>query len=207
MLGCIDYSKPVALHVDASAEDLGVVLCQWQADQQRIIAFASRGLSVSESWCSADKLEFLCLKWAVSENFREYLYVHQFTAHTDNKPLTYVLTTAKLDETGHRWLEELANFEFDIKYKPGKVNGGKDTLSRLPGQIPDGLTEISIPKNIAFSVCNVQSVTAVETLGVEHSIVPGISSCSMSAMTSNEWVACQKEDPDLDVLIFWSSSR
>ncbi len=74
-------------------------------------------------------------------------------------------------------------------------------MARLPGQIPDGLTEVSIPKNIAFSVCNVQSVTAVETLGVEHSIVPGIPTCSMSAMTSKEWVACQKGDPDLGVLI------
>ncbi len=44
--------------------------------------------------------------------------MHQFTAHTDNKPLSYVLTPEKLDATGHRWLVELANFEFDIKYKP-----------------------------------------------------------------------------------------
>ncbi len=44
VLGYTDYSKPFDLHVDASAEGLGAILCQRQGDQQRIIAFASRDL-------------------------------------------------------------------------------------------------------------------------------------------------------------------
>ena len=69
--------------------------------------------------------------WAVCEQFRAYLYyAPSFTVYTDNNPLTYVLSTAKLNSTGHRWVSELANFE--IKYRPGKVNKDADTLSRLP---------------------------------------------------------------------------
>ena len=41
---------------------------------------------------------------------------------TDNNPLTYVFTTAKLDATGHRWLAELSNYNFSIKYRSGRKN-------------------------------------------------------------------------------------
>ena len=57
---------------------------------------------------SAHKLEFLALKWAVTERFHEYLYGGYFEVYTDNNPLTYVLTTAKLDATGQRWIANLA---------------------------------------------------------------------------------------------------
>ena len=72
VLGYADYSKPFDLHVDVSADGLGSVLCQWQCDQQRILTFASRGPCVSESRYPAHKLEFLCLKWVVSEKFKDY---------------------------------------------------------------------------------------------------------------------------------------
>jgi hypothetical protein len=50
---------------------------------------------------------------------------------SDNNPLTYVLTTANLDATGHRWLAALGAFDFEIAYRPGKNNADADSLSRL----------------------------------------------------------------------------
>ena len=38
----------------------------------------------------------------------------------DNNPLTYVLTMAKLDATGQRWVAALSNYTFINIYKPGK---------------------------------------------------------------------------------------
>ncbi len=52
--------------------------------------------------------------------------------YTDNNPLTYVLTTAKLNATGHRWEAELADFNFTIKYQLGKSNADADGLSCMP---------------------------------------------------------------------------
>ena len=81
----------------------------------------------------AGKLEFLALQWAVPEQFRDYLYcAPSFTVYTDNNPLTYVLSTAKLNATGLHWIGELADFRFDVKYRPGKVNIDADSLSRIP---------------------------------------------------------------------------
>jgi hypothetical protein len=79
-------------------------------------------LTKSEKHYPPHKLEFLALKWAVCDKFKDYLYGTQFTVLTDSNPMTYVLTTAKLDTTGHRWLAALAAFNFNIPYRPGKKN-------------------------------------------------------------------------------------
>lgn len=131
-----DFSKEFVLHVDASQEGLGAVLCQQQNNgQMAVIAYGSRTLTPSERnyHIHSGKLEFLALKWSVTERFRDYLYyAPHFTVYSDNNPLTYILTTARLDSTRHRWVAELADFNFDIRYKPGTQNGDADGLSRMP---------------------------------------------------------------------------
>ena len=47
------------------------------------------------------KLEFLVLKWAVTEHFKEYLSYQPFLVRTDNNPLTYIMKTPTLDATSH----------------------------------------------------------------------------------------------------------
>lgn len=49
---------------------------------------------------------------------------------TDSNPLTYLLTSAKLDATGYRWLSSLSTFSFRLQYRPGKRNLDADALSR-----------------------------------------------------------------------------
>ena len=66
------------------------------------------------------------------ERFHEYLYDGEFEVYMDNNPLTYVLTTAKLDATGQRWIANLANYNFKIHYRSGKSNIDADALSRIP---------------------------------------------------------------------------
>ena len=53
-------------------------------------AFGSRTLTPSEQNYHSSKLEFLALKWSVTEHFKEYLAYAPFTVRTDNNPLTYV---------------------------------------------------------------------------------------------------------------------
>ena len=79
----------------------------------------------------AHKLEFLALKWALTDQFYEYLYGNSFAVYTDNNPLTYILTTAKLDACGQRWVSAIAPMDFTLHYKPGRTNIDADALSRL----------------------------------------------------------------------------
>ena len=127
-----DFKLPFEIHTDASGTALGAVLYQLQNGQRRVIAYASRALNKSERNYSAFKLEFLALKWAVTEKFSDYLATTHFTVLTDNNPLTYVLTTAKLDATGQRWSSALGQYSFDIFYRAGMKNQDADGLSRYP---------------------------------------------------------------------------
>ena len=99
-----------------------------------------------ESW------RFLLLKWAITDQFRDYLYYSSpFYVFTDNNPLTSVLTTARLNATALRWVGELADFKVRIHYGPGKSNGDAETLSRSPLDMTKYIspwTEKSSPKEI-----------------------------------------------------------
>jgi len=92
-----DFSKPFEVHTNASTKGLGAVLYQVEDKSRKVIAYASRSLTKSEKNYSAYKLEFLALKWAITDKFSDYLQMNHFTVLTDNNPLTYILTTAKLD--------------------------------------------------------------------------------------------------------------
>lgn len=127
-----DFDLPFVLHTDASNKGLGAVLYQRQQGTLRVIGYGSRTLTPAE--CNyhlhVGKLEFLALKWAICDKFRDYLYyAPTFTVYMDNNPLTYVQSTARLNAVGHRWVSELADFSFDIRYRPGRQNADADTLS------------------------------------------------------------------------------
>uniref|UniRef100_A0A8C5E363 Gypsy retrotransposon integrase-like protein 1 n=1 Tax=Gouania willdenowi TaxID=441366 RepID=A0A8C5E363_GOUWI len=152
-----NFDLPFVLHTDASNEGLGAVLYQRQNNKLRVIGYGSRTLTPAERnyHLHSGKLEFLALKWAICDKFRDYLYyVPTFTVYTDNNPLTYVLSTARLNAVGHRWVGELADFHFDIKYRPGKMNSDADTLSRYPLELQESMNDHigSIPAEIVTAV-------------------------------------------------------
>ena len=113
ILAYTNYKRLFQLQTDASDLGLGAVLYQKDdEDQQRVIAYAIQSLSHTEQNYPMHKLEFLALKWAITNRFHEYLYGGQFDVYIDNNPLTYILTSAKLDATGQRWVASLANYDF-----------------------------------------------------------------------------------------------
>ena len=93
---------------------------------------ASRTLMQSEQNYHSSKLEFLVLKWSITEHFNEYLAYTPFTVCVKNKLLTYVLTTPNLDAMGHCWVGALASYEFTLEYQNGSDNSTADVLSRVP---------------------------------------------------------------------------
>ena len=111
-----DFDKPFLLETDASKEGLGVVLSQKQSDgRYHPVTFGCHSLTLSENNYHSSKLEFLMLKWSVTEHFKEYLVYSPFMVQTDNNPLTYVLMMPNLDITGHQWVSALASFQFELE--------------------------------------------------------------------------------------------
>ena len=103
LLSYLDFELLFTLHINASNKGLGAGLYQFQDNKMRILGFGSRALRKAEQGYHSSKLEFLSLKWAVCEQFRDYLlYAKEVHVYTDNNPLLYVLSSAKLNVTGHR---------------------------------------------------------------------------------------------------------
>ena len=174
------------------------ILHQKQEGKERVIAYASRSLKPSEKKYPAHKLEFLALKWAVTEKFHDYLYGNQFIITTDNNPLTYVNTTAKLDAAGHRWLASLAAFDFQIQYKPGKLNTDADALSRRPHE------------TVQVSCSSIQAICVAAQVSLPLAECVATGSCPLSAgedyaqlspLKQIDWKKAQSQDADLSRVI------
>ena len=208
-----DFSIPFVLHTDASQEGqgLGAVLYQKQQGKMRVIGYASRTLSPAEKkyHLHSGKLEFLALKWAVTEQFRDYLfYAPKFTIYTDNNPLTYVMSTAKLNSTGYRWIASLADFEFTTKYRPGKANIDADFLSRMPTNIETYMEECTQQTSQNEFAATVSALTARHQGNVNWIHAVSLNKDAVQLLDANTGgkytpmplrniVQAQKEDPDV----------
>ena len=126
------FIKGYARIAKPSIEGLGAVLSQKQDnDHYHPVAYASRSLKGGKLKYHSSKLEFLALKWAMTEQFREYLQYQPFLVRTDNNPLTYVMTMPNLDTVGHRWVVAMAGYNFEIEYVCGLDNKVANALSHV----------------------------------------------------------------------------
>ena len=144
-----NFGKPFLLETDASGKGLGAVLSQKQSDgRYHPIAYASCIMTETEQRYHSNKQEFLALKWAVTEQFHEYLSPYgknrnEFFVRTDN-----IFSSANLDAAGQRWEAQLASY--NLEYQKGKDNTVANFLSRLderlsPGKVQDYLNKIPYP--------------------------------------------------------------
>ena len=132
VLAFADFKKPFLLETDTSIEGLGAVLSQKQDDGlYHPVTYPSHGLKGGELKYHSSKLEFLALKWAMTEQFREYLQYQPFLVCTDNNPLTYVMTMPNLDAIRHRWVAAMAGYNLEIEYVRGMDNKVADALSHV----------------------------------------------------------------------------
>ena len=122
-------------------------------------------------------MEFLVLKWPICDQFRDYLYyAPSFKVFTDKNPLTYVLSSVKLNATGLRWIGELADFNFIIHYRPGKANVDADALLRMPSEDTayKEIVQQDVLQAVAFSAKSQDrgQVNWVSVLTGDHILLP-----------------------------------
>lgn len=227
-LGYADFTLPFVIETDASNLGLGAVLHQQQNGKKVVVAYASRrlrGAEKNDRNYSSMKLELLALKWAVTEKFRSYLLGSKFTIITDNNPLCH-LTTAKLGACEQRWVAQLAVFDFEVKYRPGRCNTAADALSRRPGlDEPDSASE-DAEFDGSVAICNsLRTGTALGpdllAAGVECSKVRQLqvttageedieceNTPTLPGYSESELRQFQESDPALSVFKkFWSRQR
>ena len=143
-------------------------------------------------------MEFLALKWAVTDRFNEYLYGGSFDVFTDNNPLTYILTSAKLDAIGQRWVASLAPYNFSIHYNPGHHNVVANSLSRIPWEnvsfqdmMDFNIVKAVVNKGEVNSIAMVEPDMLEEKLTLQlHQTVDKLA----GQMTKAQWKKEQLED-------------
>ena len=126
-----DHTKRFKITTDASNIGLGAILSQEDDEGvDRVVAYASRKLKPAEVNYSTTEQELLAIVYAV-EKFRPYIYGQTFDLVTDHKPLIHLNTSSSKSARLTRWKLGLAEYSFDIRYKPGKDNINADVLSRI----------------------------------------------------------------------------
>ncbi|GJS28457.1 putative reverse transcriptase domain-containing protein [Tanacetum coccineum] len=113
------------VYCDASHQSLGAVLMQ----REKVIAYASRQLKPHEENYITHDLELGVVVFAL-KIWRHYPYGTKCTVFTDHKSLQHILYQKELNMRQRRWLELLADYNYEICYHPGKANVVADALSQ-----------------------------------------------------------------------------
>lgn len=125
-----DFSKPFVLTTDASNDAIGSVLSQRPVGSDLPIAYYSRTLTKPERAYSTTEKELLAIV-ASTKYFRPYLFGQKFLVCTHHKPLTWLMNRKDLSSRLIRWRLKLLDYDYEIHYKPGKINANADFLNRL----------------------------------------------------------------------------
>ncbi len=121
-----DFQKKFTVTTDASNFALGAILSQ----EGHPIYYASRTLNNHEQKYSTIEKELLAVVWA-TKNFGPYIFGRKFIIETDHRPLQWLFSVKEPNSKLVRWRLKLSEFDYEIIYKKGRLNGNADDLSRI----------------------------------------------------------------------------
>ncbi|GJW88524.1 putative reverse transcriptase domain-containing protein [Tanacetum coccineum] len=119
ILSLPDGVEYFVVYCDAPNQGLGCVLMQ----RGKVIAYASRQLNIHEKNYITHDLELGAV-------VLHYLYGTKSVIYTDHKSLQHIFDQKELNMRQRRWIELFSDYEYEIRYHPGKANVVADALSR-----------------------------------------------------------------------------
>lgn len=132
VLEIYDPELPIYIYTDASLQGIGAVLKQKQINgEEKPVAYFSKKLNDSQKKKKAIYLEGLAIKEAI-KYWQYWLMGKTFTVFSDHKPLENLNIKSRTDEELGDLTYYLSQYDFTIKYSPGKDNLEADCLSRNP---------------------------------------------------------------------------
>jgi len=183
--------EPCILDTDASGVAVGAVLSQKVDRLERPIAFFSRVMnSTQRNYCTT-RPELLAIICAL-QHFRHYLLGNKVVLRTDHHSLKWLRTFKQPEGILARWVETLAEFDFTIEHRPGRLHSNVDGVSRpFCKQCLDKVTKVRWVDELD------RADEFTEPLGVRWMVV---TTPEISADQVREF---QAEDPDLGPVIDW----
>ena len=129
-----NYHPEREKQIETDASDLakGAVLSQKEPDGKwHPIAFYSKKFSPAELNYDIHDKEMVVIVDCFKE-WRHYLIgsPHRVVVWTDHRNVEYFNSKILLNRRQARWSELLSDFNYEIRYRPGELNGKADALSR-----------------------------------------------------------------------------
>nr|GEX25803.1 putative reverse transcriptase domain-containing protein [Tanacetum cinerariifolium] len=206
ILALPEGSENFVVYCDASHKGLGAVLMQ----KEKVIAYASRQIKVHEKNYTIHDLELGVLVFAL-KMWRHYLYGRMCVVFTDHKSLQHVLNQKELNMRQQRWLELLSDYDFEIRYYPGKANVVADALSQKERSKPLRVRSLvmTIGLNLPKKILNAQSEARKEENFINedlHGIINKLEPRADGTLCLNNrsWIPCIG---DLRALIMHESHK
>ncbi|GJR84757.1 putative reverse transcriptase domain-containing protein [Tanacetum coccineum] len=125
VLALPDGPEDFVVYYDASGIGLGCVLMQIG----KVISYASRQLKIHQKNYTAYDLELGAVLFSL-KIWIHYLYGTKSVIYTDHKSLQHIFSQKELNMRQHRWIELFSDYDYKIRYHPGKANVVADALSR-----------------------------------------------------------------------------
>lgn len=132
ILAIFDREATTFIYTDASIKGIGAILKQTQkCGEIKPVAYFSKKLNESQKKKKAIFLECLAIKESL-KFWQHWLIGKAFTIYTDHKPLENLNIKNRPDDELGDMTHYLSQYNFEIKYNPGRNNSEADCLSRNP---------------------------------------------------------------------------
>ena len=145
-----DWSKPFLIRTDASKVAVGSVLGQTDSNGSfRPVGYHSETLNKNtKNWTATERELYAII--SASRKWKPYCY-EKVTFYSDHEPLRHI--HKQKDPRGKigRWILELENLDYSIKYLKGPDNQEADYMSRIMGSDPPS------PNPLVFA-CELESL-------------------------------------------------
>lgn len=161
-----DFTRHFIVDCDASGVGFGAVL-----HQEGAIAFFSRPVAPHHQKLPAYERELIGLVKAV-RYWRPYLWGRPFTIRTDHYSLKFILDQRLSTIPQHMWVSKLFGYDMQVEYRPGKLNGAADALSRRDEAVLDSYS-ISSPSFELFDTLRAEMQSDPQVAQIRTQLTAG----------------------------------
>ncbi|GKA28706.1 putative reverse transcriptase domain-containing protein [Tanacetum coccineum] len=167
VLALPDGSEDFVVYCDASGIGLGCVLMH----RGKVIAYASRQLKIHENNYTTHDLELSVVVFAL-KIWRHYLYGTKSVIFTNHKSLQHIFSKKELNMRQRRWIELFSDYDYEIRYHPGRANVVADTLSRKERVKPKRVRAMNmiLQSSIKDKILTAQKEAVNESVGLQKGL-------------------------------------
>ncbi|GMF42897.1 unnamed protein product [Phytophthora fragariaefolia] len=133
ILAVADRDRPFHVVYDASDFAIGCDLMQYDHEgRDCVVYYQSRQSKLAKRNYPVHDKDILAIKYALAKFQVHLLGIRPIVVYTDHASLRTTIKSPHISQRMARWLSFFAEYNFQVEYKPGRLNVVVDALSRRP---------------------------------------------------------------------------